>query len=114
MGDRSSTKGFGQEKRATVSHSRAQLLEQEELEAEALAEALAAPLIGRNGEDRSAPAPREGSGAGRRDYVGASLQEAEEDVPPVSAACAAHATRHSVCLSFVDLDGDTSISPLPK
>jgi hypothetical protein len=42
---------------------------QEALELEAMAEAIAAPRIGLNGEDRSAPIPREGSGAGRKDYV---------------------------------------------
>lgn len=42
-------------------------LDQESVEAEALEEALRAPLIGRNGEDRSVPQPREASGAGRKD-----------------------------------------------
>jgi hypothetical protein len=37
------------------------------LEEEVLAEAVAARRIGTNGEDRSIPAPREDSGAGRRD-----------------------------------------------
>ena len=40
---------------------------QDAIEAAALAEAIAAPRIGPDGEDRSAPAPREASGAGRRD-----------------------------------------------
>lgn len=35
-----------------------------------MAEAIAAPLIGPDGEDRSAPAPREQTGAGRRDTMG--------------------------------------------
>ena len=43
--------------------------EQEAIEAEALREAIAAPLLGTDGEDRSRPAPREESGAGRRDDV---------------------------------------------
>jgi len=42
-------------------------LDQEALEAAAMAEAIAAPLLGADGEDRSAPAPRAESGAGRRD-----------------------------------------------
>lgn len=37
------------------------------IEAAALAEAIAAPLLGKDGEDRSIPAPREDSGAGRKD-----------------------------------------------
>ena len=44
--------------------------EQERLEREALAEALAAPRLGLNGKDRTTPSPRDGSGAGRRDYLG--------------------------------------------
>jgi hypothetical protein len=46
-------------------------LEQELLERDAMLEAIAAPLIGSGGEDRSVAAPREASGAGRKDYVGA-------------------------------------------
>ena len=42
-------------------------LDQESLEAEALHEALQAPLIGSDGEDRSLPQPRTESGAGRKD-----------------------------------------------
>jgi len=46
--------------------------EQERAEREALQEAIAQPLVGANGEDRSLSAPREANaGAGRRDYVGA-------------------------------------------
>ena len=43
--------------------------EQEALELEMLAEAIAAPLIGPDGEDRSVSAPREESGAGRKDVL---------------------------------------------
>jgi len=43
------------------------VIEQEKMEAAAVREALSAPLLGADGEDRSAPAPREQSGAGRRD-----------------------------------------------
>ena len=44
------------------------VIEQEKLEAAALAEAIAAPLVDpQTGEDRSAPSPREESGAGRKD-----------------------------------------------
>ena len=45
----------------------ARSLDQESLEAEALHEALQAPLKGINGEDRSLPQPRVESGAGRKD-----------------------------------------------
>ena len=44
-------------------------IDQETLEAEIMEEAVAAQRIGSNGEDRSTPAPREDSGAGRRDDV---------------------------------------------
>ena len=40
---------------------------QEQLEREAMLEAIAAPRMGLNGEDRSAPSDREGTGAGRKD-----------------------------------------------
>lgn len=51
-----------------VQQLEAELLEDDALlEAEVLAEAVAARRIGANGEDRTAPAPREDSGAGRRD-----------------------------------------------
>ena len=43
--------------------------EEEELELEALREAIAAPRIGLNGEDRTPSAPREGSGKGRQDDI---------------------------------------------
>lgn len=49
--------------------------EQEAIEAEAMKEAIAAPLIGPDGEDRSRPAPREESGAGRRDDTHAVARE---------------------------------------
>ena len=39
------------------------------MEREAQAEAIAAPRVGADGEDRSMPAPRVQSGAGRRDFV---------------------------------------------
>lgn len=42
---------------------------QEALELEALQEAIAAPRIGLNGENRTASAPREGSGKGRQDDI---------------------------------------------
>ena len=42
---------------------------QEALELEALQEAIASPRIGLNGEDRTASAPREGSGKGRQDDI---------------------------------------------
>ena len=42
---------------------------QEALELEALQEAIASPRIGLNGEDRTASAPREGSGKGRHDDI---------------------------------------------
>jgi hypothetical protein len=42
---------------------------QEELEQAAMAEAISAPIMGADGEDRSDPAPRSESGAGRRDTV---------------------------------------------
>lgn len=58
------------------------LSDQEALEAAVVAEAIAAPLIGPNGEDRSVPAPREDSGAGRRDDVRAPpVLAAEEFIP---------------------------------
>ena len=53
---------------AAASHELSEA-EQEALEAESLAEAIAAPLIGPDGEDRTAAAPRSESGAGRRDDV---------------------------------------------
>ena len=43
---------------------------QEDLEREAMEEAIAEPRIGRNGEDRSRPKQRLGNGAGRKDVVG--------------------------------------------
>ena len=43
--------------------------EEEALELEALREAIAAPRIGLNGEDRTPSAPREGSGKGRQDDI---------------------------------------------
>jgi hypothetical protein len=43
------------------------VVEQERMEAAAVTEAIAAPRVGTDGEDRSASAPREQSGAGRRD-----------------------------------------------
>lgn len=49
--------------------------EQESIEAEAMREAIAAPLIGTDGEDRSLPAPREESGAGRRDDIHAGVRD---------------------------------------
>eukprot|EP01043_Picozoa_sp_COSAG02_P024397 COSAG02_NODE_1331_length_13215_cov_3.173058_6_plen_552_part_00 len=49
--------------------------EQEAIEAEAMREAIAAPLIGTDGEDRSLPAPREESGAGRRDDIHAGVRD---------------------------------------
>jgi hypothetical protein len=53
----------------TAQQPQATGLDQESLEAEALQEALRAPIIGANGEDRSVPQPREESGAGRKDDV---------------------------------------------
>jgi len=44
---------------------------QEQWEREATLEAIEAPRVGTNGEDRSAPSVREGTGAGRKDYLGA-------------------------------------------
>jgi hypothetical protein len=61
------------------------LSEQEALEAAVLAEAIAAPLIGANGEDRSVPAPREDSGAGRRDDVRDPARMATEEFVPSAA-----------------------------
>lgn len=56
--------------RREVVQLEAELLEDDaRLEAEVLAEAVAARRIGANGEDRTAPSPREDSGAGRRDDV---------------------------------------------
>ena len=43
---------------------------QEDLEREAMEEAIAGQRIGRNGEDRSRPKRRQGNGAGRKDVVG--------------------------------------------
>ena len=43
---------------------------QEDLEREAMEEAIAGPRIGRNGEDRSRPKQRLGNGIGRKDVVG--------------------------------------------
>eukprot|EP01043_Picozoa_sp_COSAG02_P018398 COSAG02_NODE_858_length_16456_cov_7.419698_13_plen_740_part_00 len=61
------------------------LSEQEALEAAVVAEAIAAPLIGANGEDRSVPAPREDSGAGRRDDVRSPAQIITEEFVPSAA-----------------------------
>lgn len=53
--------------RAESRHKPSSEADQEAIEAEAMREAIAAPLIGADGEDRSQPAPRAESGAGRRD-----------------------------------------------
>ena len=46
------------------------VLTQDELwEMEAMQEAITAPRIGKNGEDRTVYQPREGSGAGRKDFT---------------------------------------------
>ena len=67
-------------------------------------EAIAAPLIGPNGEDRSAPAPREANaGAGRRDFVGA--DESAPPPPPRREQAAGDGDGGSV--SFFDQDGDS-------
>ena len=58
------------------------VVEQEAMEAAAVAEAIAAPLVGADGEDRTAPAPRDQSGAGRRDdthaHPGAALFQKQQ------------------------------------
>ena len=51
------------------------VLTQDEIwEMEALREAINAPRIGLNGEDRTVYQPREGSGAGRKDFTGPNLK----------------------------------------
>ena len=52
--------------------------EEEELEREAMAEAIAEPRTGPNGEDRSAPGYRDGDGSGRKDFVRAEPAEPAE------------------------------------
>ena len=52
--------------------------EEEELEREAMAEAIAAPRTGPHGEDRSAPGYRDGDGSGRKDFVRAEPAEPAE------------------------------------
>ena len=50
-------------------------LTQEEIwEMEAIKEAISAPRIGLNGEDRTVFQPREGSGAGRKDFTRLNLK----------------------------------------
>jgi uncharacterized membrane protein YgcG len=86
-----------------------------------MAEAMAAPIIGPNGEDRSIPAPREANaGAGRRDFVGAAETVAEPlpaPPPPLDNErdCSELAADPRSCwlldtersVSFTDQDGDT-------
>ena len=82
--------------------------EQESLEAEALAEAIAAPLIGPDGEDRTAPAPRSESGAGRRDDVHTKaalpppshLEQAVELPSDPEMPVSTQATRRCLCVTL--------------
>lgn len=85
--------------------------EQEELELSAMLEAMAAPIIGADGEDRSVPAPREANaGAGRKDFVGA----LGVDPTPAPQAAARTCSELLGCglpdgdrvVSFSDQDGD--------
>ena len=48
---------------------------QEQWEREAMLEAIKAPRVGTNGEDRSMPSVREGTGAGRKDYLGVKARQ---------------------------------------
>lgn len=51
------------------------VLTQDEIwEMEAIKEAISAPRIGLNGEDRTVHQPREGSGAGRKDFTRPNLK----------------------------------------
>ena len=71
--------------------------EQQAIEAEALQEAIAAPLLGADGEDRSRPAPREESGAGRRDEIHARHHSND------------HNSHHQVATTGVELPSDPEL-----